>query len=350
MNINPSILLITPGEFGLKNLVIIGNITKTNVLNHYLPNPPRQNTSFILKHLKWMFLAFTTVQMSQNKKMLIFWQQFTGIYYGMFCKLFFIKPKPSLILTFIYRKREGILGSLQNKFIKFCISAPQIHIACHSRIETHRYTRDFKFKTEGKFKFILLGEGMPVEYVSPTEDRYFFSGGKSNREYFSVIKAFSQINEKLIICANQLDLQNHINSSLIKIYYNKPRNEFYRYIENSFAVILNVANSEISSGQLVLLHALRYGKPIIVTEGPCMQDYILDDYAFSIKQGDIDSLIKNIGRLIQDQKQYNDMSKRARESYHKYFSIDKYLERIAREAVAIGLKSSVMQPIPSMNL
>ena len=349
MNINPSILLITPGEFGLKNLVTIGNITNTNVLNHCLPNPPGPNASFILKHLKWMFLAFTSIHMSQNKKTLIFWQQFTGIYYGLFCKLLFIKPKPTLILTFIYRKRGGILGALQYKFIRFCISAPQMHIACHSWTEKERYTRDFKFKQEDKFKFILLGEGIPVESVRTTEDRYFFSGGKSNREYFSVIKAFSQINEKIIICTDQLNLKNHINYSLIEIYYNKPRNEFYRYIENSFAVILTVADPEISSGQLVLLHALRYGKPVIVTEGPCMQDYIIDDYAFSIKKGDIDSLIKNIRKLIQNQKQYNDMSKKARESYHKYFSVDKYLERIAYEAVAIELKSSLKQPIPSMN-
>jgi glycosyltransferase involved in cell wall biosynthesis len=202
-------------------------------------------------------------------------------------------------------------------------------------VETERYSKEFNFNQKEKFKFIMLGEGCPVESENKPVERYFFSGGKSNREFSSLIEAFGQVNEKLIICTDQQSLKNKENPSLIEIYFNKPREDFYRYIENSFAVIIAVENPEISSGQLVLLHALRYGKPVIVTEGPCMQDYILDNYACFIKHRDVYSLKNSIKKLAVSQSQYSEMSKKARESYLKYFSVDKYLERIAKEAVSI---------------
>ncbi|HYX09036.1 MAG TPA: glycosyltransferase [Bacteroidales bacterium] len=209
-------------------------------------------------------------------------------------------------------------------------------------VETERYRKDFNFKQKEKFKFIMLGEGNPIESENKPVERYFFSGGKSNREFLSLIEAFGQIDEKLIICTDQQSIQNKGNLSLIEIYFNKPREDFYRYIENSFAVIITVEDPEISSGQLVLLHALRYGKPVIVTEGPCMQDYILDNYAYFIKHRDVHSLKNIIKELAINQRQYSEMSKKARESYLKYFSIDKYLERIAKEAVSIELQTTLI--------
>ena len=59
----------------------------------------------------------------------------------------------------------------------------------------------------------------------------------------------------------------------VELIHNAWHADFDNLISGSYAVILTVADPDISAGQLVLIKSMRLSKPSIVTDGNCMKDY-----------------------------------------------------------------------------
>ena len=51
-------------------------------------------------------------------------------------------------------------------------------------------------------------------------------------------------------------------------------NDFFRELAKCKAVIVPLEDTHISSGQLVIIQAMMYGKPVVVTENDTVKDYV----------------------------------------------------------------------------
>lgn len=51
---------------------------------------------------------------------------------------------------------------------------------------------------------------------------------------------------------------------------------YYRYLSRCHAVLLPFKDAMASSGQLVFLHAIQFGKPVIATRSSCLDGYLID--------------------------------------------------------------------------
>ena len=161
------------------------------------------------RYINFLWFPFQLFLNRKKVKHLIAWQQYYGLIYAFYCMLFHVKKQNyCMIMTFIYRQRNGILGYLQKKIM--------------IRIVNSKYV-----------------------------DR-------------------------------------------ILVY---------------------------SSGQLVILQAMQFAKPVIVTESKAVTDYISDGQEGFIIPKDEQILREKIELLYQDKKLYNQMSAKARERYEKNFSI-----------------------------
>ena len=67
-----------------------------------------------------------------------------------------------------------------------------------------------------------------------------------------------------------------------------------------FAAIISLGETPISSGQLVILDAARYNKPIIATYNKGIIDYITDGENGILINKDMNELINAINRLKDD--------------------------------------------------
>lgn len=283
------------------------------------------------RHFTYMRVAIKTFMHRNSYDSIIFWQQFIGLYYGLITRiLFFLPTRPkSVVLTLIYIKRAGIKGKIYHHFFKFMLMAKAINKAViHSEVELELYKKVFNL-TEDKLAFEEVGDGEPSVYNKDYHDPlYFFSGGGSQRDYRTLIEAFSQTNLKLKIAC----LPNHVRGIKIppnvELIHNAWHSKFDKLIAGSYAVLLTVKDPNISAGQLVLIKSMRLSKPVIVTAGNCMKDYTTNTMSFSVNAKSKSEIINAVNLLIADLALRDNMSKAAFDLYGSKFTHLQYIKRV----------------------
>lgn len=94
--------------------------------------------------------------------------------------------------------------------------------------------------------------------------------------------------------------------------------EYLRELSNCYAVIVPLKDTDISSGQLVLLQAMMFGKPIIVTQNDTVSDYVQDGFNGLIIDKSKDALLKAVNKLY-EKEFYRMLSRNARSCFEHNF-------------------------------
>jgi glycosyltransferase involved in cell wall biosynthesis len=151
---------------------------------------------------------------------------------------------------------------------------------------------------------------------------YYFSGGYSNRDYASLVRAFAKVPEqKLIIVSSFLNggLDAAAVPDNVKILRDVPFPEFDRLLRGATACIFPLKYN-LSGGQSVLVHGMKMQKPIIVSENSVMREYIRDDKA-AIFVNDIEREVPEvIHQLEADPQRRAGLARAAAAQYERHLS------------------------------
>jgi len=289
--------------------------------------PTREST--IKFHVNCIKVAWKVLKKSDKEDNIILWQQFIGIYYGVFTRIFhaFKNPTQCLVLTFIFMERKGLLGKMYKSFIKYAISSPSISkLVSHSEAEVNFLKKTFP-SLANKFEFCLLGEGSSIKFNDKNKS-YFFSGGSSNRDYKTLIEAFQKNKKPLMIACKNENIEGLKFPENVKIHYNAYGENFISLICASKAAIVLVKDNRVSSGQLVVLNAMRCGKPIIATNGAGMINYLNPSYSILVEPFSVRALCEAVNKIDNDPELEREMAKNAYDHYNEFFTIEKYALRI----------------------
>lgn len=207
---------------------------------------------------------------------IIAWQQFYGLFFAFYSRLFKIKKRNKLIImTFIYKEKKGLFGIIYYNFIKYCVCSKYIdYILCFSKKEVIHYKNIFS-ESSNKFYAINLGiEKIDVDNLECFSDKetYYISAGRSNRDYDTLFKIYHNPNKLLVICDGLSSPKNNKNIIVLHKTYN---NDYLKLLKNAEAVIIFLDNINISSGQLVILQAMQLKVPIIISKSNALQEYII---------------------------------------------------------------------------
>ena len=256
----------------------------------------------IKRYMKFFWVAFKMIikRNSYTNKTVLCWQQFYGIAIAFFLRIFHLKKKFTLvIMTFIYKPKRGIVGKLYYWFIKFVVTSVYVDkILVTSKGEVELYSKLFQCDSR-LFAFYYTGA---IEYEPKLYDdcelkknEYFFSTGRSNRDYDFLINAFEKTRYKLVIACDKLTTKNTENVQILSDVFG---DEMLRYMRNSKAVLISLQDNKIASGQLVLLHAMNMGIPVIVTKSKGItSDYIIDGINGIVIEKNKEDLIKAIDTI-----------------------------------------------------
>lgn len=278
------------------------------------------------RYINFLWFPFQLFLNRKKVKHLIAWQQYYGLIYAFYCMLFHVKKQNyCMIMTFIYRQRNGILGYLQKKIMIRIVNSKYVdRILVYSQSEKEYYE---KLLGTTKFFSVKLGlEDLAAGVEKRNRGSYILSAGRSNRDYDFLIHALLGQEHQVRIVCDALPAGRNEN---IRIYDNVYYEKFFQMIADCYCVVITLKNSEISSGQLVILQAMQFAKPVIVTESKAVTDYISDGQEGFIVPKDEKILREKIELLYQDKKLYNQMSAKARERYEKNFSIKSLGKQIA---------------------
>lgn len=182
-----------------------------------------------------------------------------------------------IVCGFLFENKKNKLYYILRKiFTKHALKKISC-VVVYGNAEVNYYENIFNLK--GKFKFVPYG----IDYLDQTKysleklpESYIFSGGGSNRDYNTLIKAYNQIKNvqyPLVIATQPWRVADYDTSKCI-ILTNVVNETFGDVLKGSLLLILSLKDTQISAGHMVMLQAMSLGIPILVNDIPAIRDYV----------------------------------------------------------------------------
>lgn len=298
----------------------IENCKNNNLINRKIED--------IKRYIKYFTFPYKIFKKRKDIDKIIAWQQFYGLVYAFYCRLFRVKKVNSLyIMTFIYKAKKNFLGKLYYRFMKYIVQSKYIDkIICFSKNECEYYADIFKVSKQ-KFEYVKLGvEKLPELNLKYDEDKYIILVGRSNRDYKFVLDSLKNTEYKVKIICDELKIEKKYDN--IMIYNNIFGLKYYEMLSKSFCTIVALEDEKISSGQLSILHAMQYRKPVIVTYNESIKEYIENGKDGIVISKDVNQLKETLKELYKNKKLYERISNNAYSKYINEFSIEALGKRI----------------------
>lgn len=231
----------------------------------------------IYRYVGYFLFPFSVFLHRKKYKSIIAWQQFYGLIYAFFCRLFHVKKSSNLyIMTFIYKAKKGIIGGIYKHFMTYIVQSKYIDFfIVFSEYEINYYAELFSID-ESKFKCMKLGIADVASNYSKSDNGTILSCGRSNRDYAFLIDSLAGTKYQVEIICDELKIDKSFEN--IKIYNNINGSKFFKKLAKCHIVMLPLKEVDISSAQLVILQAMMFEKPIIITESETIKDYIQNGY------------------------------------------------------------------------
>jgi glycosyltransferase involved in cell wall biosynthesis len=282
-------------------------------------------------YAKYFLFSFRIFFNRNEYKYLLAWQQFFGILLAFYCILFNVKKYPKIIiLTFIYKEKQGIFKYIYYKFIKTVLKSKYIcKIICFAASEKEYYLKKFNL-SEDKIVHTYYGiepTSNKAQFLNVMDNKYFLSVGRSNRDYEFLFDAFEKNKEKLIVLCDDIIPRKSENITTLNNIFG---DEYINYLSNCIAVIIPLKDENISSGQLVFLRALELGKPVIVTTNNTITEYLKNGYNCIVIEKTFEALSEAINRIKDDKEFYSLLVNNGKKTFNERFTIDKFSESLSQ--------------------
>lgn len=290
----------------------------------YVSNDRSSRIMEIIRYCKYFYYAFKIFVHRKKYDKIVAWQQFYGLLLAFYCRLFEVKKQFSLVvMTFIYKRKRGWLGSIYYSFMQLALDSKYIDkIIVFSQNEVNYYSKLFP-KTK-KFVCIPLGIDSITNIKIDKEleqQKYILSVGRSNRDYQFLYEALKDTEFIVKILSNTV---NQPSTNNINIYTKVFGQDMFHYLNSCFCVVIPLADTKISSGQLVTLQAMQLGKPVIVTESNGIADYVINGYNGIIIKKSKEALITALKELYSNDNLYMTLSQNARLEYDKKYTTKRF--------------------------
>ena len=129
----------------------------------------------------------------------------------------------------------------------------------------------------GRLAFVRWGGGTgkpPPENLR--DNGYVFCGGRTNRDFDTVLEAVAGLGVRTTLVVGESTPFYREVPEFVTIYRNIPARQFQSLIEEARIVVIALERPDISSGQVVLMQAMRCAKPIVISATAGIEDYVAD--------------------------------------------------------------------------
>ncbi|MBN1481255.1 glycosyltransferase [candidate division KSB1 bacterium] len=264
----------------------------------------------------------------RNYDLVYAWHAVMGLVVAFLCRFFHAKRPKIVIAQLIIPKRPASLNQyLREAFIRYALKRVDTVIV-YSTIEAEQFEKRYG---NGSTLFTFLPLGIELSNHRPASDEhYIFSGGRSNRDYATLVKAVTGLNFKVKIAAQRFNVSELALPENVETYFDVYGESFSRLLAGATIVVIPLERADESSGQLVLLNAMAFGKPIIITRSRGVEDYIRDgENVITVPRQNMFALRTELDNLLNSPEERRRLGVYAKESV-KSFSIAKQAERVAR--------------------
>ena len=250
------------------------------------------------------------------------------------------------LLGFIYTPRNSrVLDALRRAYFGRLFKAID-GVFCHSRLEVRRDDELFR-AAAGKFLFIPYGLHIHGhDTTAPAADvrtAPALSAGRSGRDYALLTRVFAASGRPLhIVCDSARALAGCATAPNIDVLRHCYDGDYAEQLRRASMVIVPLAVDDISAGQMVLIQAMAYRKPIIATRTATLDDYLAEgDGAVLVPPGDAAALHAAVERIASDSAFAAGLAERAYAVYLERHSMPAFVGHLVR---AIQLREAAVAP------
>lgn len=194
----------------------------------------------------------------------------------------------------------GLRGRLKEAITQHALRGCDL-IICNTRplLETisGRYAG-----VSGKLAFVRWGGGSgtpPPENL--TDGGYVFCGGRTNRDFDTVLEAVASLEVRTILVVGETTRFRREVPDFVTVHRNIPGRQFQALIEHARVVVIALQRPDISSGQVVLMQAMRCAKPVVISATAGIEDYVTDGAdVLCFRPGSAQDLASCLQRLLEN--------------------------------------------------
>lgn len=261
---------------------------------------------------------------------IIAWQQVMGMFLGLFKLLSFSKsPKIFILVATIVERNNLVIEELRKCFIALS----------YKKIDQVGFISDaYRSLIQNKFR---LSETQAVHLKLPLDfpknpdysgfkiGGYLYSVGLSYRDYGTLMQAARKTAKAFVVATLDPYLKDLEIPDNVTIYRNAFGQKADELMEGAAAVILPLDRITSPAGETVLLRAMCYGKPVIITQTIVTQEYIINgENGLLVPWKDPDAIVEAINILFSDPQKAEALGRRARQSVLANHSMDGYAKKI----------------------
>ena len=182
-----------------------------------------------------------------------------------------------------------------------------------------------------KFKFIKYG----IDYDNATPytkqklpEKYIFSGGGSNRDYPTLVKAYNNCtNSYPLVIATQPWRLNDLDTDKIKVLSDVVVENFGNVMGRSQVLVLSLRDDEISAGHMVMFQAMSNRVPILVNDIPAIRDYVSENEVCFYESENIADLTAKLETIKANEAKYQQLAANAYAKYQQELTFKAFLKR-----------------------
>jgi len=250
-----------------------------------------------------------------------------GIRYAFVNSMLHRKPKPKTVLfEFWLHEDKGSIHAFKDFFRRIALQKVDL-IITPSREEIVRYSLEYKID-KSKIIFIPFHTNeetleFPVQYGD-----YVFSGGRSGRDFNTLIKAIEGTNIKLKLVVGKDEKLKEDIADNIEVFTEIDFRKYLELLKDARIVVVPLKPENRSSGQVVLLEAMGAAKPVVVTKTVGTEDYITDGHdGFFCSPHDVQNLRKLLLKLFYDIDLVKEIGRNARNTVEGKYLLENYVKQ-----------------------
>ncbi len=296
-------------------------------------NKGRKGLYNLIRYIKYFLFPFQIFCKRKKFKTIVGWQEFYGLVYAFYCRLFHVKKQNTLIIkNFIYKPKKGFVGKVYFRFMNYIVKSSYVDTyICASQTMVQYCCRVFGEK-EDKFVFLPFGvNDFAAAYQpdAPAQNDYVLSLGRSNRDWQFLLEGAKDLDVPVKIICDELHVPDAPKN--VEILNSVWGEAAHSYIYHCKCMVIPIADGQIASGDTVLLMAMSFSKPIIITRPSCLaDDYVTDGYNGLVIEKEPEQLQSAVKRIFEDAALYEQLSRNGRQHYLENHSLYTYGRRVGK--------------------
>lgn len=169
--------------------------------------------------------------------------------------------------------------------------------------------------------------------VNPAQIRlgdYVFAGGYTNRDYDILLRCAERLPElKFMIVCSRLNSFSVAIPANVEILRDIPAQEFHTLMAASRVAVIPLRDDVGSSGQMVAIAAMQFGKTIIYPDFDVISQYFEDKISgLRYRAGDTDSLFTTLSSVFLNQDRLKEIGAKARRKWEAQFRPENFVNAI----------------------